>query len=163
VTDAELRNALKYAALALASFLVGCCTALLPQLLDPTMPDLNYRAVLAAGITAVVTAYGGSFLPRSGATAIAAQVDSLKAQGIPHRDMVVLPKEGAIAAVTADPVQVAADNVMALDAKQRVRLEEEVERRHADMVAEQRPPTTAEVADQVAGIIDRSEREGGKG
>jgi hypothetical protein len=91
----EARNYVQYAALALGAFLVGSLTALVPQLMDPTMPALNWRTVLGTGITAVLTAYGGSLLPRSGSTGLARQVDALKADGVPKSDMVVVSQEQA--------------------------------------------------------------------
>jgi hypothetical protein len=155
----DAKNRLAYAALSILNMALGVLAIQLGADKVPIPDAWQWTVPILMAVITGATMY----LPRDGSAYIATQVNSLKAQGIHRADMVVLPKSKAVTAVTADPVQVAADNVMALDAKQRVRLEEEVERRHADMVAEQRPPTTAEVADQVAGIIDRSEREGGKG
>lgn len=109
MTQAEINNALKYTLLALAAFSIGCATALVPQLMDPTLPVLNWRIVLGTGITAVITAYGGAMLPRAGSTAIAAQVDSLKAAGMQKRDMVVVSEAEAvpILAGALSPSQVA--------------------------------------------------------
>lgn len=93
----EVQNYVKYAALALAAFLIGCASALVPQLLDPTMPDLNWRIVLGTGIASLVTAYGGMLLPRHGSTGLAHQVNSLRAEGYSREDMVVVPKDHPIA------------------------------------------------------------------
>jgi hypothetical protein len=89
----EIQNYLKYAALALAAFLVGCATALVPQLLDPAIPPLNWRIVIGTGIAALVTAYGGTLLPRSGSTGLAAEVNHLRDHGVSRSDMSVVSTE----------------------------------------------------------------------
>jgi hypothetical protein len=111
----EQRNLLMYLFLALAAFAVGCATALVPQLMDPTMPPMNWRIVIGTGITALITAYGGSRLPRTGSTTIAAQVDNLKSVGVPRRDMIVVTRDDAAAtaaeALTPTQVQQVADEL----------------------------------------------------
>ena len=54
--------------------------------------------ILQAAITGLMM-----FLPRAGAEDIAAQVDDLKATGVPKRDMVVLSRDEAIERVVDDP------------------------------------------------------------
>lgn len=93
---AEQRLILKYAALALAAFAVGCATALVPQLMDPSVPPLNWRIVIGTGITALVTAYGAALLPRKGSTDLARQVNDLRDQGVHRADMVVMSKDEAV-------------------------------------------------------------------
>jgi hypothetical protein len=133
VSDQELRNALKYALLALLAFGLGCATALVPQLMDPAMAPINWRIVVGTGITAIVTAYGGSRLPRSGSTAIASQVDALKAQGVPRHEMVVVSQDEAVSALAATPdpaaVQAVADE---LERRRRARVEATLQQRSGE-------------------------------
>lgn len=89
----EIQNYLKYAALALGAFLVGCAAALVPQLMDPAMPPLNWRIVIGTGITALVTAYGGTMLPRAGSTGLATEVNHLRDHGVSRTDMTVVSTE----------------------------------------------------------------------
>lgn len=91
----EARNILNYALLAVGAFAVGCAAALVPQLMDPSMPELNFRIVLGSGLSALLAAYGGSFLPRGGSTRLAEQVDTLKQMGVRKRDMRVVPWDDA--------------------------------------------------------------------
>jgi hypothetical protein len=128
----DAKNRLAYAALSILNMALGVLAIQLGADKVPIPDAWQWTVPILMAVITGATMY----LPRDGSAYIATQVNSLKAQGIHRADMVVLPKSEAVTAVTADPVQV---------------------------VAEQRPPTTAEVADQVAGIIDRSEREGGKG
>lgn len=88
----EQRNLLKYVGLAIAAFLIGCATALVPQLMDASQPPLNWRIVLGTGIAALVTAYGGSLLPRVGGEHIASRVDALRDEGYHRDELTVVPK-----------------------------------------------------------------------
>ena len=90
---ADQRNTLNYFVLALGAFVLGCAGALVPQLMDPTMPDLNFRVVIGTGLTAVLTAYGGSRLPRTGSAKLAAEVGALQAEGVSRSDMTVVPTD----------------------------------------------------------------------
>lgn len=111
MSEAELNNYLKYALLALGAFAAGCVVALIPQLMDPTMPVLNWRFVLGTGLTAVVSTYGGTFLPRGGSTAIAAQVNALRAGGVHREDMMVVQADAAPAVPSIPTVSEIADEL----------------------------------------------------
>jgi hypothetical protein len=89
----EVQNYIKYAAVALGAFLVGCAAALVPQLLDPALPPINWRIVIGTGISALVTAYGSTLLPRAGSTGLATQVNHLRDLGVPRAEMTVVPSE----------------------------------------------------------------------
>lgn len=132
--------------LALAAFAVGCASALVPQLMDPTMPALNWRIVIGTGITAVLAAGGGSFLPRSGSTGIAAQVNELRGQGVHRDDMVVLSKDEAIQAVAAAP----------LTPEQVAQMVAAVKAEMAHDPEGDDPPAVS-VPDHIIGLIDRDE------
>jgi hypothetical protein len=110
----EARNILNYALLAVGAFAVGCATALVPQLMDPSMPPLNLRVVLGTGITALITAYGGSLLPRFGSEHIAQQVNSLREMGYHRDDLAVVPRGGRApdpGATAGSPVVLTPDQV----------------------------------------------------
>lgn len=93
MSNDELRVYLKYAALALGAFLAGSLTALVPQLMDPTMPDLNFRIVVGSGLSALIAAFGGAFLPRQGSVGLSKDVDALRSVGIPRTEMTVVKRE----------------------------------------------------------------------
>lgn len=90
-------NLLKYGGAACLSMLVGMLPVLIAQLegSDP----INWRPILAAGLTALLTAITAtgvtSRFTRVGSEHVAAQVDALKARGVARRDMVVSPREGS--------------------------------------------------------------------
>jgi hypothetical protein len=90
---ADQMNTLNYFILALGAFVLGCAAALVPQLMDPSMPDLNFRVVIGTGLTAVLTAYGGSRLPRTGSARLAADVKALQQDGVHRSEMSVIRTE----------------------------------------------------------------------
>jgi len=101
IVDKEtLRAWLNYAAAAIVAFVSGVLPVLILQLngADP----INWRTIIAAGLSAIVAAGIGSRLPRPESAQIASQVNNLRARGVPRREMVVMSQDEAARALGAD-------------------------------------------------------------
>jgi hypothetical protein len=64
---------------------------------------INWRPIIAAAIGPIVAGLAASRLPRPEGAALAAQIDSLKAQGVPRAEMVVVSQEEAIRGIAEAP------------------------------------------------------------
>lgn len=91
MTDAEFRLLLKYATTMLIAFVLAGGSVLVTQLAGDG--DIQWRAVLAAGIGAALPIIATTQLARTGSTEIAQQVDSLRAEGYHRSEMVVVPAD----------------------------------------------------------------------
>jgi hypothetical protein len=92
--DPLVKNILLYTLSILAGALAAGLGVLATQLAgaDP----INWRPVIAAAIGPIVAGLAASRLPRPEGAALAAQIDTLKDQGIARRDMVVVTQEEAV-------------------------------------------------------------------
>lgn len=91
VTAAEFRTWVQYAAAALAAFLTGSLTYVVPLLMDPSEPPISWRMVIGFGLSALVSAYLGSRITRPGREPVSVQVSALRKAGIEPSEMVVIP------------------------------------------------------------------------
>jgi hypothetical protein len=100
VDSETVRAWINYAAAALVAFVSGVLPMLILQLngSDP----INWRPIVASGLSALVAAGLGSRLPRPESAQIATQVNALKARGVPRHEMVVMSQDEAANALGSD-------------------------------------------------------------
>lgn len=150
MTNAQFSNLGRYALMALFGALVAAGLKL-GQELAGTDP-IAWRAIASVLVLsfcgALGTAAGASTLTRPGSEGIRAQVDALRARGVHRDDMVVSGPDQAVAVMAgngdvearpagAATVEQIANGVMELSPKERAQLQAIVDRRHADLEAEQ--------------------------
>lgn len=100
----EWRNILNYVVLGFGAFIIASITAMIPQLLDPNLGELDYRIILAAGLSAFVSVAGSALYPRVGSAELAHQVDKLRgSRGLSRKRMKVVPGTPATAATPPTP------------------------------------------------------------
>lgn len=101
MSDPTTRTILLYALSIAAGALAAGLGVLATQMAgaDP----INWRPVIAAAIGPVVAGLAASRLPRPEGAALAAQIDDLKARGIPRKELVVVTQEEAVRGIAEAP------------------------------------------------------------
>jgi hypothetical protein len=90
----QIANIAKYVGTALLAFVIGMLPVLIGQLNGTG--DIMWRPILAAGLSAILTAITATGLSarltRVGSEGLGSQVDALREQGVHRRDMAVVEK-----------------------------------------------------------------------
>jgi hypothetical protein len=90
---AETRNLIDYVVIAVGAAIIAFLGALIPDLMDPALPPINYRMAIGVGLGVFVATAGAALRPRVGSAKLAEEVDKKRKRGVSRKNMTVVDTE----------------------------------------------------------------------